>query len=144
MEQLELLRLTIDILERLELSYALVGSYGSSIFGEPRMTRDIDILLDLPESKVSDFCSAFTAIDATINETAVRDSVRNRFPFNAVQSRFGNKIDFILPRNDAWGRSQLGRARRMQILPGLEAQVASPEDVVLGKLWYFSEGGGER
>ena len=49
MEQIELLRLTLNVLERLEIPYALVGSYGSSIFGEPRFTRDIDILVELPD-----------------------------------------------------------------------------------------------
>ncbi len=144
MEQLELLQIAVDILERLGVPYALVGSFGSSIFGEPRFTRDIDILIDLPESDVSAFCAAFAVIDPAINVEAIRDSVRARLPFNAVHSHSGNKIDFVLPRSDAWGRSQLSRARRMQILPGLEVQVASPEDVILGKLWYFSEGGGDR
>ena len=41
MEQSELLRFTLSVLEQLEISYALVGSYGSSVFGEPRFTRDI-------------------------------------------------------------------------------------------------------
>ena len=44
MEQNELLRLTLHVLEGLEVPYALVGSYGSSIFGEPRFTRDIDTI----------------------------------------------------------------------------------------------------
>jgi hypothetical protein len=144
MEQNDLLRLTLHVLEKLEIAYALVGSYGSSIFGEPRFTRDIDILIELPESKVSAFCGAYPESDFYFNEAAVRDAVRRRFQFNLLHPASGNKVDFILPRNDSWGRSQLSRSKRVQLQPDLEASVAAPEDVIIGKLWYFAEGGGER
>jgi hypothetical protein len=109
MEQIELLRLTLSALERLEIPYALVGSYGSSIFGEPRFTRDIDILVELPDAKVSPFCAAFPAADFYLSEAAVRDAIRGRFQFNLLHPASGNKVDFIIPRNDPWGRSQLSR-----------------------------------
>jgi len=144
MEQIELLRLTLHVLERLEIPYALVGSYGSSIFGEPRFTRDIDILIELPESKVSAFCAAFPASDFYLSEAAVREAIRGRFQFTLLHPASGNKVDFILPRNDPWSRSQLSRSKRIQLQPDLEGSVAAPEDVIIGKLWYFSEGGGDR
>ena len=78
MEQIDVLRLTFQVLERLELPHALVGSYSSSVFGEPRFTRDIDILVDLPEPKVSLFCAAFPRPDFCLSESAVREAVRAR------------------------------------------------------------------
>ena len=122
----------------------LVGSYGSSIFGEPRFTRDIDILIELPLSSVTAFCAAFPASDFYLSEAAVRDAVRGRFQFNLIHPASGNKVDSILPRNDPWSRSQLSRSKRIQLQPDLEGFVAAPEDVIVGKLWYFSEGGGDR
>jgi hypothetical protein len=144
MEQIEFLRLTLAALERLAIPYALVGSYGSSVFGVPRFTRDIDILVELPESKISTFCAVFPLPEFYLSEDAVRDAVRRRFQFNLVHPSSANKIDFILPRNDAWGRSQLSRAKRIRIQSDLEANIASPEDVIIGKLWYYSQGGGDR
>ena len=47
MEQIELIRDAVEVLDRLAVPYALVGSWGSGIYGEPRFTRDIDIVLDL-------------------------------------------------------------------------------------------------
>jgi len=144
MDQIELLRLTIELVERMEIPYAIVGSYGSSVFGEPRFTRDIDILLDLEEAKVSRFCASFQSPEFYLNESAVREAVRGRHQFNLLHPGSGNKVDFILPRNTPWHRSQLSRSFRIRLLPDLEAAVASPEDVIIGKLWYHSEGGGER
>ena len=47
MEQIELISTRRRALDRLAVPYALVGSWGSGIYGEPRFTRDIDIVLDL-------------------------------------------------------------------------------------------------
>jgi hypothetical protein len=47
MEQIELIRHAVELLDRLAGPYALVGSWGSRIYGEPRFTRDIDIVLNL-------------------------------------------------------------------------------------------------
>jgi len=47
MEQIELLKYATATLERLKILYALVGSWGSSIYGEPRFTNDIDIVIDI-------------------------------------------------------------------------------------------------
>ena len=44
MEQIELLRRVVGILEGLRIRYILFGSMASSAYGEPRMTRDIDIV----------------------------------------------------------------------------------------------------
>jgi hypothetical protein len=144
MEQIDLLRYVLHALERLEMLYALVGSYGSSVFGEPRFTRDIDVLIELPEPKAISFCAAFPTADFYLSETAVRDAIHGRSQFNLLHPASGNKVDFMLPRDNAWGRSQLSRSKRIQLQPGLECFVAAPEDVILGKLWYYFEGGGDR
>jgi hypothetical protein len=64
--------------------------------------------------------------------------------FNVIHPASGNKIDFVMARDDAWGRSQLARRIRKPILPDREAFVAAPEDVIIGKLWYYHEGESEK
>ncbi len=46
MDQAELLRYVIDVLEAQELNYMVVGSFASAVYGEPRLTHDIDIVVD--------------------------------------------------------------------------------------------------
>ena len=72
MEQLELLRYGVEVLERLGVPYALVGSYGTLAYGEARFTQDIDVVVDLPEEKVREFCTAFPAPEWYVSETAAR------------------------------------------------------------------------
>jgi hypothetical protein len=40
--------------------------------------------------------------------------------------------------------AQLDRCKRIALCPNLEVNVAAPEDVILGKLVYYSEGGLEK
>ena len=144
MDQAELLRHAARALESLDIPGMLVGSYASSIHGEPRYTQDIDIVLDLDASKIGDFCAAFPPDELYLSEAAVRDAVRRRFQFNVLCPASGDKIDFILPHASAWGRSQLTRRRRVEIGPEFHFNVASPADVIVGKLVYFADGGSEK
>jgi hypothetical protein len=143
-EQTELLKFVVESLEKLSIPYMVVGSYASLVLGEPRMTLDIDIVIDLKVHQVSQFCSSFPASEFYLSEAAVRDAVRSRAPFNVLHPTSGNKIDFILPRDDEWGRLQLARRQRVKLLPDREGYTASPEDVILGKMWYYDLGGSEK
>lgn len=141
MEQIELIRYVVQALDALAIPYALVGSWGSGVYGEPRFTRDFDMAL------VPQFCAAFPDGEFYLSEAAVRDAVRTRFQFNLIHPDSGNKIDFMLTRPESWNRGQLRRRRRIELRPGQDAfdvYVAAPEDVILGKLWYFAEGRGDR
>jgi hypothetical protein len=147
MEQIELIRLTVRTLDALAVPYALVGSWGSGLYGEPRFTRDVDIVLDLGLAVVPRLCAAFPCEDFTLSEAAVREAVQTRSQFNLIHPASGNKIDFILTRPESWSAGQLSRRRRTELRveqEPFEVDVAAPEDVILGKLWYFSEGGGDR
>ncbi len=144
MEQIDLLRHALDTLERLAIPYMLVGSYASTTYGEPRFTQDIDIVLELALASIAAFCAAFPAPEFFLSEQAVREAVRAQFQFNVLHPSSGNKIDFILPRRDEWGQTQWQRRQRVQLLPDREGFTARPEDVILGKLWYYCEGGSEK
>lgn len=147
MDQFELLRYVIETLERLKIPYALVGSFGSGIYGEPRFTRDIEMVVDLTMRDLPGFFASFPNGEFYLSEQAARDAVRDRFQFNVVHPASGNKIDFMLTRDDPWHAGQVSRRRRVDLGTGeqsLSGYVASPEDVILGKLWYYREGGGDR
>ena len=144
MNQAELLRHVIEVLEAQELDYMLVGSFASATYGEPRMTHDIDIVLRLTMDAVDRLCNAFPSPEFYVSTSAAQEAVRMRGQFNVIHPASGNKIDFMMARDDAWGRSQLARRRRQPILADRETFVASPEDVILAKLWYYQEGGSEK
>jgi hypothetical protein len=144
MEQTSILRYTVEVLERIGVPYLIVGSMASIAYGEARLTLDIDVLVELEGRHVGDFVAAFPADEFYCNVNSVQDAVRDNSQFNILHPSSGHKIDFILPRKDPWGQSHLERGRLIRLLPDREVMTASPEDVVLGKLWYHALGGGDR
>lgn len=144
MEQPDVVRHTLGALERLAIPYAIVGSFASIAYGEPRFTRDIDILIDPPEDCVADLCREFPAPDWYVSEPAARQAVQTHGQFNVIHIPSGNKIDFIVSRDDAWCRLQFERRQSVGILEDLTGFAVHPEDVILGKLLYYREGGSDK
>jgi hypothetical protein len=140
MNQAEFTKYVIDTLERLNVAYAVVGSVASMAYGEPRATQDLVIVVDLPESAVGELCAAFAASEFYVSEAAALDAVRRRRQFNVIHSPSAFKVDFMLVKNTAWGRTQLSRRRRELLVGDLSAYTAAPEDIILGKLQYYREG----
>ena len=75
MEQAELLRRVIDVLENQGITYLLVGSLASGVYGEPRLTRDIDIVVELQPRQVSKLCAAFPSPDYYVSEKAAVEAI---------------------------------------------------------------------
>jgi len=144
MEQPELLRYAFQALDRQRVAYMLVGSLASTLYGEPRMTRDIDFVVDLSMSEVEPLCAEFPAPEFYVSVPAAQQAATQGGQFNVIHPSSGNKIDLMIARRDPWGREQLARRRRTEILEGTTGFVASPEDVILAKLWYYQDGGSDK
>jgi hypothetical protein len=140
----ELLRLTIEGLDRLQIPYAIVGSFASGVWGQPRMTLDIDIVIRLGSEQVETFCKTFPGDQFYLSRPAVDEAVSLRRPFNVIHLDSGIKVDFMVVNDSGWSHSQLSRRVKLELLPELSGYVASPEDVILGKLVYYHEGRSEK
>jgi hypothetical protein len=144
MEQLDILRHAVEALERMKVPYVIVGSIASIAYGESRFTQDIDIIAAFEMKHVEEVLTSFPPDEFYWSESAIRDAIRTSFQFNVIHPSSGNKIDFILPRGDQWASIQMGRGRPVRLFSDRDVMIAAPEDVILGKLWYFAEGGGDR
>lgn len=144
MDQADLLRHASDVCDRLQLTYLVTGSTATIAYGEPRLTNDIDIVIDLPPDKVDAFCAGFPVDQFYISRPAVAEAVRTRHQFNVLHPASGLKIDFIVMTESEFDRSRRQRARPLAVLPDRRVSFASPEDVVIKKMAYFQEGGSEK
>lgn len=143
MLQAELLRRLAQSLERLEIPYLVTGSVATIHWGEPRFTRDIDVVVELGVPDVRRLIREFPPPEFYVSDEAAEEAVRRRRQFNIIQNASGLKIDVIVARMDAFDRSRFARLRRVD-WGGFEANVATPEDAILKKLVYFREGGSEK
>ncbi len=144
MEQPEFLQLAVETLERLQIPYLVCGSVASGAFGEPRMTRDIDIVIDLRFGNVSALCEAFPAPEFFVTKESAIQAIRSGKQFNVVHPESGNKIDFMISRDDQWSKSQIQRRQRAKLFGSVEGFAASAEDIIVSKMIYYQEGGSEK
>jgi hypothetical protein len=145
MEQSELLRKIAATFDALGARYVIVGSMASTAYGEPRLTNDIDVVVDLRPSHVNAFCEAFAAPDYYLSRPAVESAISKKFQFNILHPASGMKVDCIIPSVGEHDRLQLGRGRAITRSDGNYTVVfASPEDVIIKKMEYYREGGSEK
>ncbi len=144
MEQSELLRFVAGVLEQLGLAYFVTGSTATIFFGEPRLTNDIDIVVDLPPNRIQELCRAFPSPDFYLDEEAVQRAVRRRSQFNVIHPASGLKVDLIVPALTPFDRSRFARMRRVKPAADYEVSFASPEDVILKKMEAYREGGSDK
>lgn len=135
MTEQELLRDCLRRLNRSSIDYMLVGSMASNFWGIPRSTHDIDFVVQYDSKDVDTIVSLF-ADDFFIQEISVRSALKPPFQFNALDNRSALKVDFFRLAGDAYEMERFARRQSVTIL-GEPAFLASPEDVILHKLrWY--------
>jgi hypothetical protein len=128
-----------DVISRLEATgspYAVTGSIASNLWGVPRMTHDLDVLVVISSEQVPRIIQAF-AERYYISDQAVREAIRSGRMFNVLDLQSMYKADCWVYAGDEFNKSMLARRKRLEIAPGVEAFVGSAEDVLLHKLvWH--------
>lgn len=59
MQETNLFAIYTNILEISKIEYFITGSIASIVYGDPRMTHDIDLIISLNEFEIQKFVSAF-------------------------------------------------------------------------------------
>ena len=88
------------------MKYMVTGGVASVIYGDPRLTRDIDIVLSLTGSDVDRFSSLFSEDDFYVPplETVKLEAGRERYGhFNVIHRDTALRADSYLSRNRARG-----------------------------------------
>ena len=108
------------------------------------MTIDIDVVADLREDQVGGVKACFPEDDFYLDIDAARQAIRRKGQFNIIHPTSGFKIDVIIAKKDAFDKSRFRRIRRLKPAEEIDANFASPEDVIIKKMEYYREGGSEK
>jgi hypothetical protein len=122
------------------LNYLVTGSTATIVYGDPRFTNDLDVVIELTLGTIDDFVAAFPEPEFYVSHSAAQKAVERPSQFNIVHPTSGLKIDVIVASDSEFDRERLSRARNLPVLEGRTVSFASPEDVILKKLMYFKEG----
>ncbi len=145
MQQPDLIVPFVSRLERLGLPYMVTGSTAGILYGEPRMTHDVDIVVSLAMKDVRAFVETFPLDDFYCPpEDVLAIEVRRgqRGHCNLIDHTTGFKADIYIAFDEL---HRWGLAHRREIeFGGMKLQVAPAEYVIVRKLEYFREGGSEK
>jgi hypothetical protein len=126
-------------LESLGVTYAVGGSFASSVQGVFRTTNDVDLVASLREEHVDRFV-ALLGDDFYADPEMIRDAIRRRSEFNLIFQPAIFKVDVFVPRLDLVARRELSRAEVFEF-GDRSLRVISAEDVIAQKLHWFRLGG---
>lgn len=130
--ELQALRDVVARLEGARIAYMLTGSVAMSVYVEPRMTRDIDLVVELAMPDAPRIVKMFSP-DYYVSDEAVRSAISGRGMFNLFSLAHLVKVDLIVLKEDDYQRNEFSRRLRHD-LGGFAAWVVSKEDLILSKL----------
>jgi hypothetical protein len=107
----------------------------SSIYGEPRTTLDLDMMIDADEKQVLELVARLHD-EFYVDRDDALEAVRRRTSFSAVEMATSMKIDFFLAEKEAFAKEQIARRRQIERL-----HFYAPEDLIVRKLMSYRAGG---
>jgi len=116
----------------------IVGGMAVFVWGRPRFTADIDIIIALEKKDAGKLVKILRTFGKAgyVSEEAVNEAVSRKTEFNFIDGETGVKIDFWILKNDAFGKSQMTRRVPRTFLRN-KIYFISPEDLILSKLeWH--------
>src|SRR3989338_10329340 len=131
-EELEVLKVVTGQLEKANIPYLVSGSMAANYYTVPRMTRDIDIVVELKISEVENFVRLFQK-DFMVQGESIKEEIERNGMFNLIHKKFIIKIDFILLKESHFQNSMFSRRQKVSI-QDQSMWFISAEDLILAKL----------
>lgn len=136
------LQRVVRILDETGIPYMVTGSMGSMVYGEPRMTNDLDIVIDPTRDQLRALLE-LAAREFIVFEEAAWRALEQRGMFNILDRVTGEKVDLICRKDRAYSREEF--ARRVQIVfDNTPIHIVAPEDSILSKLEWAKKGESDR
>lgn len=133
---LDLLKRVCKSLDENKFPYMISGSIAMNLYSIPRMTMDIDIVVELSLKRIDEFTDLFP--DSYFNRTTIRNEIKRKGIFNIIDHKTGFKIDFIIRKDTKYYRLAFNRRKRIKELE-MELWVISLEDLIIAKIIWIQE-----
>lgn len=136
-DELDVLKSVTAQLEGACIPYMVTGSMAANFYAVPRMTRDIDLVVELSERDVDRVTGLFQQA-YYIDHDMVQRAVRDHAMFNMIHNALVVKVDCVVRKDTEYRREEF--ARRLAIsVADQQLFIVSPEDLILSKLDWAKE-----
>ena len=137
MNEIDIVR---DISRRFEqagIPYMLTGSMAMNYYAQPRMTRDIDVVIAIGPDEVDRVATLFRS-DYYVSEENIRESVAHESIFNLIHQESVIKVDCIVRKSTEYRRTEFER-RHMISIRDFTTFIVSKEDLIISKLFWAKD-----
>ena len=146
MHERDLIKLFVEPLNQQGIRYLVEGSVAAMLYGEPRVTHDIDFMAFLNVEDLHRLHTTFPQstfyvppVEAMLAELG-REKPGH---FNLIHPESGLKADFYLVKRDELDGWAFRRVVQYEV-EGITVRVAPPECVIVRKLEFYREGGSDK
>jgi hypothetical protein len=136
-DYLKVLLLVGSRLDQAGIPYMLSGSTAMNFYARPRMTRDVDIVIELGMKDVGKVMGLFQE-DFSIDEQEIREALARQSLFNLVHYDTVVKVDCVVRKRAAYRQEEFNRRRPIEV-QGQRIWIVAPEDLILSKLYWARE-----
>jgi hypothetical protein len=132
------------ILDELKIDYYVTGGFAITIWGKPRFTADIDIVIKMAEFHGGIFADKIQAIFPTgyIDKSQIKSALKSIGQFNFIEPGSGLKMDFYITKQNDFEKECFKRSKAEDL--GYQIKIISPENLILSKLIWYREAQSDR
>ncbi|MEQ8791932.1 MAG: nucleotidyl transferase AbiEii/AbiGii toxin family protein [Pirellulaceae bacterium] len=129
----------VALFEQHTIRFHLTGALTSVVYGEPRMTQDLDLVIDnqAVAGQLDAFVASVESSDFLFDESSIRQAVDRHGMFQLYDRIEALKLD-IYPRELIPG--ELNRSQMWEVFEGMLLPIASRADAAVSKLVWISKG----
>ena len=135
--ELDIVRDVSARLDGAHIGYMLTGSMAMNYYAQPRMTRDIDVVVELRPADAARVVQLFSP-DYYVSREAVDSSIARQSLFNLIHHESVIKVDCIVRKQSEFRLAEFNRRQRIKI-EDFETWIVSKEDLILSKLFWAKD-----
>ena len=141
MSQQDFFAKVISALHSSQIPFMVCGSLASSLHGDPRATRDADVVIRPMEQTIAQFLEKVGG-EFYVSPEAARQAMQQHSMFNVIDAASGWKVDLIIAPPSPFADESFSRRISADVM-GVKVTVQSAEDAILSKLDWAKESGSE-
>jgi hypothetical protein len=135
--ELDIVRDVSARLDAANIGYMLTGSMAMNYYAQPRMTRDIDVVVALQSADAARIVELFNS-DYYVSHEAVDNSIKRQSLFNLIHNESVIKVDCIIRKQSEYRLTEFNRRQRIRI-EEFETWIVSKEDLILSKMFWAKD-----
>ena len=137
MNEIDIVRDISRRFEQADIPYMLTGSMAMNYYAQPRMTRDIDVVIAIGPEDVDRVAALFWP-DYYVSEENIRESLAHESIFNLIHRESVIKVDCIIRKKIEYRQVEFGRRQVISILD-FTTFIVSREDLIISKLFWAKD-----